>query len=84
LKVSVPDLVILDLAMPGKSGHEVLSWIRNNPDTRDLPVIVLSAFPLFGELDRLRALGIEAFVAKSDDPSTLFNKINSILDVPIH
>ena len=84
LKVSVPDLVILDLAMPGKSGHEVLSWIRNNPDTRDLPVIVLSAFPLFGELDRLRALGIEAFVAKSDDPSSLFNKINSILDVPIH
>jgi CheY-like chemotaxis protein len=80
LKTSVPDLVILDVIMPQKSGPEVLAWIRNNLDTRDLPVIILSGYPLFGELDRLRSLGIEAYVEKAEDLSPLFTKIDSILE----
>jgi CheY-like chemotaxis protein len=82
LKMSVPDLVILDVMMPQKSGPEILAWIRNNLDTRDLPVIILSGYPLFGELDRLRSLGIEAYVEKSGNLSSLFTKIDSILEAP--
>lgn len=82
LKTSVPDLVILDVIMPQRGGPEVLAWIRNNRDTRDLPVIILSGYPLFGELDRLRSLGIEAYVEKSENLSSLFTKIDSILEVP--
>lgn len=80
LKLSVPDLVILDVVMPDKGGQEVLAWIRNNKDTRDLPVIILTGHPLFGELDRLRALGIEACMEKSKDLSPLFSKIDSIFE----
>lgn len=80
LKLSVPDLVILDVVMPDKGGQEVLAWIRNNKDTRDLPVIILTGHPLFGELDRLRALGIEACMQKSKDLSPLFSKIDSIFE----
>jgi CheY-like chemotaxis protein len=68
--------------MPDKGGQEVLAWIRNNEDTRDLPVIILTGYPLFGELDRLRALGIEACMEKSKDLSSLFNKIDSIFETP--
>ena len=82
LKLSVPDLVILDVVMPDKGGQEVLAWIRNNEDTRDLPVIILTGYPLFGELDRLRALGIEACMEKSKDLSPLFSKIDSIFEAP--
>jgi len=82
LKLSVPDLVILDVVMPDKGGQEVLAWIRNNKDTRDLPVIILTGYPLFGELDRLRALGIEACMEKSKDLSPLFSKIDSIFEAP--
>jgi len=82
LKLSVPDLVILDVVMPEKGGQEVLAWIRNNKDTRDLPVIILTGYPLFGELDRLRALGIEACMEKSKDLSPLFSKIDSIFEAP--
>jgi len=82
LKLSVPDLVILDVVMPDKGGQEVLAWIRNNKDTRDLPVIILTGYPLFGELDRLRALGIEACMEKSKDLSHLFTKIDSLFEAP--
>ena len=37
-----PDLVLLDLNLPGKSGHEVLAEIKNNPDLKRIPVIILS------------------------------------------
>ena len=82
LRTSVPDLVILDVIMPQIGGPEVLAWIRNNSDTRNLPVIILSGYPLFGELDRLRSLGIEAYVEKSENLSSLFTKIDSILEAP--
>jgi CheY-like chemotaxis protein len=39
----LPDLVLLDLKLPRKSGFEVLEWIRTNPRTHDLPVIILSS-----------------------------------------
>jgi CheY-like chemotaxis protein len=83
LKMSVPDLVILDVIMPKTGGSEVLAWIRNNDDTRDLPVIILSGYPLLGELDRLRSMGIEAYVEKSKNLSPLFSKIDSILEAPV-
>ena len=82
LKLSVPDLVILDVVMPDKGGQEVLAWIRNNKDTRDLPVIILTGYPLFGQLDRLQALGIEACMEKSKDLSPLFSKIDSLFEAP--
>jgi CheY-like chemotaxis protein len=40
----VPDLITLDLALPGTDGHEVLQNLKANPRTRDIPIVVISAF----------------------------------------
>lgn len=52
LRTMPVDLVILDLVMPGVSGEEVLQSIRQRPDTKNLPVIILSARP---DADKLSA-----------------------------
>ena len=82
LEASVPDLVILDVIMPGKNGYEVLRWIRNRPQTRHVPVVILSALPLAGQGDELCHLGIEGHVQKSSGLKALFERVDSILVRP--
>lgn len=56
LEVYRPGLILLDLMMPGISGFEVIRHVRNNPDTQDIPIIVVSAKSLSeAEQDYLRA-----------------------------
>ena len=84
LESQVPDLVILDVIMPGKNGYEVLRWIRNDPKTSDLPVIILSAHPLVGEHEELLHLGVDAHFEKSAGLSALYRKVDSVLRPPTH
>ncbi len=56
LRTSVPDLILLDIMMPGLSGYEVCERLKAEPETRDVPVIFLSA--LNQELDKVRAFAV--------------------------
>jgi CheY-like chemotaxis protein len=84
LQQSRPDLVILDVIMPKKNGPEVLQWIRKNPGTHDLPVIILTAHNLSGERVSLVTLGIDAYVEKSQGLERLLEKVDSLLNQPLN
>ena len=62
-----PALVILDLHLPDISGEEVLKRLNAEPDTRDIPVIVLTADVTKGTAERLRQLGARDFLSKPLD-----------------
>jgi CheY-like chemotaxis protein len=74
----LPSLMVLDLKLPGKSGVEVLVWIRNDPRCKDLPVIVLTTSNEPGDLTRTRELGIVAYHLKSVDFEGLIEIVKSI------
>ena len=59
-----PDVVLLDVSMPGADGPETLLALRSNPATCQLPVIFFTATTSEGEADRLRALGAVGVVPK--------------------
>jgi len=84
LEHQIPGLVVLDVAMPRKNGYEVLRSIRSNPATRDLPVIVLSAYPPCGEQEKLVDLGIQAYLEKSGGMASLLDRIDSLLVPALH
>jgi CheY-like chemotaxis protein len=64
LEYPLPDLILLDLKMPGMDGFEVLQWIRAQPGIRAIPVIVLTSSNLIKDVNRAYALGANSFLVK--------------------
>ena len=62
-----PDLVLLDLNLPGSDGHDVLRMLKNDPDLRSIPVIVMTTSEAGHDIDLSYELGANAFVTKPAD-----------------
>ncbi len=62
----LPDIVLLDVIMPGKDGFDVLRDVKKNPKTRSIPVIVLSNLGQEYEVKRGMSLGANLFLTKAD------------------
>jgi CheY-like chemotaxis protein len=59
-----PDIILMDLEMPIVDGWEATRRLRDNPQTRDIPIIALSAHALAGERDKAIAAGCDEFDTK--------------------
>jgi CheY-like chemotaxis protein len=59
-----PTLILLDLKMPRATGFEILRWIRNHPECRNLPVVVLSGSELKEDIQRAYRLGANSYLVK--------------------
>jgi CheY-like chemotaxis protein len=64
-KYPFPSLLLLDLRMPGKSGFDVLEWIRTQPQLESLLVVVLTSCQVPADVRRAYALGANMFLLKS-------------------
>jgi two-component system, OmpR family, alkaline phosphatase synthesis response regulator PhoP len=74
-----PDLIILDIMLPGLNGLDVCRKIRNNPDYNNIPIIIISAKS--EELDVVLGLelGADDYVAKPFSLKVLFSRIKAVL-----
>jgi CheY-like chemotaxis protein len=59
-----PDLIMMDMLMPGMDGLEVLSHLRSRPDTASIPVVILSAGAALDDRERAEAAGAQEYLAK--------------------
>jgi two-component system cell cycle response regulator len=74
-----PDLVVLDINMPELDGFEVLSTLKNNAETRDIPVMLLTARQQEADILRGFSLGAEDYVTKPFSPMELVARIKRTL-----
>jgi two-component system response regulator MtrA len=74
-----PDLVILDLMMPGMSGLEVCRFIRADEELRAIPVILLTARAQAADIEAGRAAGVDEYLTKPFSPRELAVRVDSLL-----
>lgn len=74
-----PDAILLDVMMPEMDGPATFNQLKANPDTRKIPVILLTAKVLSGEQSRLSDLGVTGIIAKPFDPMSLANQVAKTL-----
>jgi len=76
-----PDVILLDIVMPGIDGFEVLRRLKENPKTKDIPVLILTALPGDEEIiQKATQLGALDFVEKPDYTlEEMVNKIRLVL-----
>jgi phosphoserine phosphatase RsbU/P len=76
-----PNLILLDIMMPGIDGFEVCRRLKANPDTRKIPVIFLSALDETGDKVRGLQLGAVDYVAKPFQPEEVIARVNTHLTI---
>lgn len=73
-----PDLVTLDVVMPRLDGFETAARLRADAETRDIPVVMVSACAQEGDLQRGREVGVSAYITKPFQPEELVQVIRDL------
>lgn len=71
-----PDLIILDVLLSGKDGREICKHLKNDPDTKKIPIIMVSAHPNVDE--SIKKSGADDYLPKPFDMDDLLQKIEKL------
>ena len=74
-----PDLILMDVQLPGMDGHEATRRIKANADLQKIPIIVVTSYALSGDDVKAFEAGCDAYVTKPYSPRELLTKIREFL-----
>ena len=77
VRVQKPDLIILDVMMPEINGFDVAAVLKNDPETMDIPIIILS---IVEDKERGLRIGVDRYLTKPIDTEKLFTEIDQLLE----
>lgn len=75
-----PDLVLMDIRLPGMDGIEALHVLRSDPKTAGIPVIAVTASVMSGDLGRIKEAGFDGFVAKPIRYASFLGAVRSMIE----
>lgn len=81
IKLNIPDLVILDVMMPGIDGFEVCETLRDDDKTAELPIIMLSAKADIESVNKGLRLGATKYLTKPVTPDDLTRHVREVLSI---
>lgn len=77
-----PDLVVMDLALPIVDGWEATRALKDDPRSREIPIVVLTGYASAGAKARARAAGCDAFLLKPSTPAEVMRTVRRLIDDP--
>jgi len=75
LKTERPALVVMDIQLPGMDGLEATRRLKENPATRDIPVIAVTSYAMKGDREGAAAVGCAGYVTKPIDKTTFLQEV---------
>ncbi|MDP2928942.1 MAG: response regulator transcription factor [Candidatus Omnitrophota bacterium] len=81
LSLKKPDLILMDIKMPGIDGFQACAAIRKNSDTANIPIMIVSALAEDALIERARKMGIADYFVKPIDIEKLVDRIKEVLAV---
>jgi len=80
-RLTKPDLILLDVVMPGLSGFDVLAELKSDKDLRDIPVILISGKDSHDNIHKGYELGATAYIAKPFERDEVLRKVGQVLEL---
>ena len=74
-----PELILMDIQLPGLNGYEVTRRLKADPILRKIPIIAITSYALSGDEGKAHAAGCEGYVAKPYSPRQLLAKIREYI-----
>jgi CheY-like chemotaxis protein len=74
-----PDLILLDIQLPGMDGYSVARALKNDPQSRAIPIIAVTSYAMVGDREKCLAAGAEGYIEKPIDPATFVQEVESYL-----
>ena len=78
-KSEKPDLILLDVEMPGVDGYEICKQVKNNPDMKDIYIIMVTAQAEVDSRRQAAALGVDEYITKPFDIRLVRDRVRSVL-----
>ena len=75
-----PDIVLLDIMMPRMDGLEVTKALKGDPETKDIPIILLSAKAQASDVQAGKDMGADDYLTKPFDPLELLERVSELLE----
>ena len=79
---NLPDLILMDISLPGMDGLTATQALKNDPATQRLPIIALTAHAMKGDEEKALAAGCAGYLTKPIDTRSFSKKVASFLDSP--
>jgi two-component system cell cycle response regulator DivK len=75
----LPDLILLDIQLPGMDGYAVAKALRKNPALAHIPIIAVTSYAMTGDRERILASGCTSYIEKPINPETFHLEISQFL-----
>ena len=75
----VPDLILLDIQLPGMDGYKVAEELRKNSKLADIPIVAVTSYAMTGDRERILEAGCTSYIEKPINPDTFHLELTQFL-----
>ncbi len=74
-----PDLILLDIQLPGMDGHAVARALKSDAQLKSIPIVAVTSYAMFGDREKCLAAGAEGYIEKPINPESFCTEVEQFL-----